>query len=97
MTWDNYGIDSWHIDHIIPTNAFDHQKPTHISWCWNYKNLRPLWGEENEQKSDTLDNGQSVRELKQTDTNELHRQIGIKLESLEIVSQIEYHQSLLTI
>lgn len=96
MTWENYGIDGWHLDHIIPTNAFNHDNPSHVRWCWNYKNLRPLWGDENGQKSDSLDSGRSVRELRESDAKELHQQIGTKLESLGIATQMEYHQSLLS-
>ena len=46
MTWDNYGEDvfkdkvkAWHIDHIIPCNAFDFSNPTHVKACFYYKNL----------------------------------------------------------
>ncbi|MDA7839007.1 hypothetical protein N9A45_01615 [bacterium] len=51
MSWDNMG-DYWHIDHIIPFAAFDLSIHTnqHIV-CW-YKNLQPLHGPENNEKSD---------------------------------------------
>lgn len=43
MSWDNYG--EWHIDHIIPlcsaTTVEELEKLCH------YKNLQPLWAEEN--------------------------------------------------
>lgn len=53
MTWENYGIHGWHIDHIIPCAAFDQDDETERHACWNYHNLRAMWGEENLKKSDT--------------------------------------------
>lgn len=52
MTWDNYG--QWHIDHIIPCASFDFSIPESQFECFNYKNLQPLWAEENFKKSDKL-------------------------------------------
>jgi hypothetical protein len=45
MTWKNYG--DWHIDHILPCYTFDLSKKSEQLKCFNYKNLRPLWAEEN--------------------------------------------------
>lgn len=47
MTWDNYG--TWHIDHIIPINVFNFEKPEDLDFkrCWGLKNLQPLWAKEN--------------------------------------------------
>lgn len=45
MTWDNYG--DWHIDHIIPCCSFDLSIAEEQKKCFNYVNLRPLWGYEN--------------------------------------------------
>jgi hypothetical protein len=53
MTWDNYG--EWHIDHIIPCAAFDQTDDTERMACWNRRNLRALWGQENMEKSDAYD------------------------------------------
>lgn len=53
MTWDNYGVE-WHVDHIIPCAAFDHSDETERMACWNFRNLRALWGVENMRKSDTF-------------------------------------------
>ena len=53
MSWDNYG--EWHIDHIIPCAAFDQTDYTERMACWNRRNLRALWGQENMEKSDTYD------------------------------------------
>jgi len=45
MTWENYG--KWHIDHIKPCCTFDLSKPSEQRKCFHYKNLQPLWAEEN--------------------------------------------------
>ena len=50
MTWENR--DSWHIDHIRPCNSFDLFNESEIVVCFNWRNLRPLWGKENVQKYD---------------------------------------------
>lgn len=55
MTWSNYGIRGWHIDHIIPCSSFDLSDPTQQLICFNYNNLQPLWAEDNQAKSDKLD------------------------------------------
>ncbi len=43
MTWENYGVNGWHIDHIIPCDAFDLTKPEEQCKCFYYTNLQPLW------------------------------------------------------
>lgn len=47
MTWENYGITGWHIDHIIPLCAFDLTKEEDLRKACHYTNLRPLWAHEN--------------------------------------------------
>lgn len=54
MTWNNYGIDGWHVDHIMPCSKFDHTNELHVIQCWHYTNLRPLWAKDNLAKSDTV-------------------------------------------
>ena len=51
MSWFNYGTNGWHIDHIIPCAAFDHDDEAERNACWNWRNLRALWGAENLEKS----------------------------------------------
>lgn len=50
MTWDNYG--EWEIDHIRPCSSFDLTQESEQLLCFNYKNLQPLWWEDNASKSD---------------------------------------------
>lgn len=49
MSWDNYGVRGWHIDHIIPKSAFNFTDIEDIDFkkCWELKNLRPLWATDN--------------------------------------------------
>ncbi len=54
MTWANHGRRGWHIDHIIPCAAFDMTDENQAKACWNYKNLRPLWAEDNWAKGDKI-------------------------------------------
>jgi hypothetical protein len=51
MTWENRS--EWHIDHIIPCDAFDLLVEQNQRICFWYKNLQPLWGPDNLQKSNT--------------------------------------------
>jgi len=53
MNWNNYG--QWHIDHVRPCASFDFSKSSNQYECFNYKNLQPLWAEENLRKSDFYD------------------------------------------
>ena len=54
MAWDNWG--AWHIDHIIPINSFSISSADdeEFKTCWSLPNLRPIWAEENQSKSDKL-------------------------------------------
>ena len=54
MTWENYGYNGWHIDHILPCSAFDLTNPEDQKECFNYTNLQPLWWWENLSKSNKL-------------------------------------------
>lgn len=57
MTWDNYGKEGWHIDHIIPCSYFDLSDPEQQKICFHYTNLQPLWAKDNKKKS-SIYNGQ---------------------------------------
>jgi hypothetical protein len=54
MSWENYGIEGWHVDHILPCSSFNHNDPRHVAQCWHWTNLRPLWAKENMLKSDEI-------------------------------------------
>lgn len=52
MSWDNYGKNGWHCDHIQPVASFDQSCPEQRKQCWHYTNLQPLWWPDNIAKSD---------------------------------------------
>jgi 5-methylcytosine-specific restriction endonuclease McrA len=45
MTWSNWSVDGWHIDHITPLSK---------GGTNHYTNLQPLWAKDNLSKSDKL-------------------------------------------
>ncbi len=48
MSWDNYGIGGWEVDHIQPiSKANSREEFIQLS---HYSNLRPLWSEDNRKK-----------------------------------------------
>lgn len=47
MTWDNHGLHTWHLDHIIPVSSFDLRDPRQQKRCFHYTNLQPLWAKDN--------------------------------------------------
>ena len=55
MTWDNWGLHGWHIDHILPLASFDLTDREQFSKACNYTNLQPLWAEENWSKHSHLE------------------------------------------
>jgi hypothetical protein len=55
MSWDNYGYDGWHIDHIIPLSSFDLTDKEQFLKACHYTNLQPLWAWQNHEKSDKTD------------------------------------------
>ena len=52
MTWQNYGIRGWHIDHIIPLDSA--KTPEDVEKLMYYTNLQPLWAIENIKKGNKL-------------------------------------------
>lgn len=47
MSWDNYGINGWHVDHIRPCASFNLSERQQQLMCFHYSNLQPLWAAEN--------------------------------------------------
>lgn len=52
MSWDNYGVKGWHIDHIIPLSSA--QNKEELEKLFHYTNTQPLWAEDNLKKSDKI-------------------------------------------
>lgn len=52
MTWDNWTINGWHIDHIKPLSKFDLTDRVQLLEACHYTNLQPLWASDNINKSD---------------------------------------------
>jgi hypothetical protein len=51
MTWENYNLYGWHIDHIKPCSLFDLTDPEQQKLCFHYTNLQPLWAKDNLSKN----------------------------------------------
>uniref|UniRef100_A0A0G4I1U5 Uncharacterized protein n=1 Tax=Chromera velia CCMP2878 TaxID=1169474 RepID=A0A0G4I1U5_9ALVE len=63
MSWDNYGGNGWHVDHIVPIMypGPDGKKPdvnTQIARL-HFLNLQPMWSEENLRKDEILESLES--------------------------------------
>jgi hypothetical protein len=52
MNWDNYGLNGWHIDHIIPLSSA--QSEDEVYKLCHYTNLQPLWAKDNLSKSNKI-------------------------------------------
>lgn len=60
MTWDNYGRNGWHIDHIIPCAFFDLTKLEEQKKCFHWSNLQPMWWLDNVSKA-SIYKGKRIR------------------------------------
>ena len=54
MSWENYGLYGWHIDHIIPLSSAEDEDGVY-KLC-HYTNLQPLWAKENLSKGSKIIN-----------------------------------------
>lgn len=53
MTWENHG-SYWHLDHIVPLDAFDLSDPKQQRRACHWNNLQPLEAKENIRKKNRL-------------------------------------------
>ena len=54
MSWKNWKLNGWHLDHKIPLSAFDLSDEKELSKACHYTNLRPIWCTDNIRKKDRL-------------------------------------------
>lgn len=54
MTWDNWGLYGWHIDHKKPLASFDLRDRSQFLMAVNYTNLQPLWAIDNLRKGNRI-------------------------------------------
>jgi hypothetical protein len=54
MSWDNWSLKGWHIDHIKPLASFDLTDRNQLIQAYHYTNLQPLWAKDNMAKSDKI-------------------------------------------
>lgn len=57
MTWENYGRNGWHVDHIRPISHFEFSSTDDPQFkeCWSLWNLQPMWESENISKGAKCD------------------------------------------
>lgn len=69
MSWETHGKVGWHIDHIIPCDAFDLTDESQKYICFNWINLQPLWYDENSAKNNKMPNGKYLDECTTEELN----------------------------
>lgn len=52
MSWENHGMEGWHVDHIIPLSSANTEEE--IYKLCHYSNLQPLWSHENLSKGSKI-------------------------------------------
>ena len=53
MSWENYGLGGWVIDHVRPIASFHFgtADDPEFKECWALENLQPMWWSDNQRKS----------------------------------------------
>lgn len=54
MSWENYRLDGWWVDHLRPLSAYDLTDPAQLAAACHYTNLQPLWRADNIRKSNRI-------------------------------------------
>jgi hypothetical protein len=54
MSWENYGVNGWHIDHKFPLSKVNLSDLEAIKKVLHYTNLQPLWAKDNIKKSNCI-------------------------------------------
>lgn len=54
MSWDNWSMFGWHVDHILPLASFNLTDPEQFNKACHYTNLQPLWWIDNIKKKDKV-------------------------------------------
>lgn len=57
MTWKNWSLKGWHIDHIIPLYHFELTNRKEFLKAAHYTNLKPMWAIDNLRKNKYLEKG----------------------------------------
>ncbi len=84
MSWKNYGIDGWHIHHIVPLSFFEFTSTDDVEfkYCWSIDNLLPLWAKDNDEKRDKIilwGKEINARNINRDYFNKLGKKTGLKL------------------
>lgn len=85
MTWENWGIDGWHIDHIKPLSGFNLTDRQQFLAACHYSNLQPLWALDNMIKGGfkkDLKSSQSHGIMNATDEIEMNVSDGDRIKKL---------------
>jgi len=61
MCWENYGLNGWHIDHIIPLISAKTEEE--IYKLCHFTNLQPLWWYENLEKRNKINGTERLQNI----------------------------------
>ena len=60
MTWGNWSLNGWHIDHMHPLSSFDLTDMEQLQAACHFTNLQPLWAKENLAKASSTNWGPNL-------------------------------------